>query len=61
MRVLATRAKNLLIGEDATAATEYAVMLGLIVLVALVSIALLGEHVRDFFFDTSDDLPDGTA
>jgi Flp pilus assembly pilin Flp len=61
MRILATRAKNLLSSEDATAATEYAVMLGLIVLVALVSITLLGEHVRDFFFGTSADLPDGKA
>jgi hypothetical protein len=36
-------------------------MLALIVLVALAAIALLGENVRDFFSNTSDDLPEGTA
>lgn len=61
MRKLAAQAKNLLMSEDGPTATEYAVMLGLIVLVALVSITLLGEHVRDFFFQTSADLPEGTA
>lgn len=59
MKTLITRAKDVLTSEDATAATEYAVMLGLIVLVALASIVLLGSNVRDFFFGASQDLPDG--
>jgi pilus assembly protein Flp/PilA len=61
MMKLAKRAKSFLTDEDATAATEYAVMLALILLVALVAIVLLGENVRDFFSNTSDDLPEGTA
>lgn len=57
----AARARSLLNSEDGVAATEYAVMLGLIVLACLGSIVLLGEGVRDFFFDASAGLPDGTA
>ena len=58
---LAGGARQLLRDEDATAASEYAVMLGLIILAALSAIVLLGEGVRGFFGDASEDLPDGTA
>jgi pilus assembly protein Flp/PilA len=41
--------KRFLQSEDGPTATEYAVMLALIIIVALAAITLLGEKVRDIF------------
>ncbi len=43
------RIKHFLVSEDGPTATEYAVMLALIIIVALAAITLLGQKVRDIF------------
>jgi len=44
-----TRAKNFLKSEDGPTATEYAVMLALIIVVALAAIGTLGGTVNEMF------------
>lgn len=43
------------------AATEYALMLGVIVVAALTAAAVLGESVRDVFINEAWELPSGAA
>ena len=58
MKSLVTRAKSFLKSEDGPTATEYAVMLALIIIVALTAIQLLGEKVEDIFTNVEAELPD---
>jgi len=44
--------RRLLGGEEAASATEYAVMLALIIVVCLSSIALMGQSLRTSVFDS---------
>jgi Flp pilus assembly pilin Flp len=45
--------------EEAVTATEYAVMLAMIVLAAVYAIEALGNRVSDTFMIVSDDMPLG--
>ncbi len=60
MQALVKRAKSFLKSEDGPTATEYAVMLALIIIVALAGITLLGTKVNDIFTNVEGGLPDGT-
>jgi len=55
-----TRAKNFLRSEDGPTATEYAVMLALIIIVALGAITSLGTTVSTIFSDVDAALPTGS-
>ena len=56
-----TRAKNFLRSEDGPTATEYAVMLALIIIVALGAITGLGTTVSGIFTSVDSSLPSGAA
>lgn len=47
--------------EDGPTATEYAVMLALIIIVALGAITLLGNKVNTIFSNVETSLPDGSG
>ena len=49
MNAVLYRAKEFLVSESGPTAVEYAVMLALIIVVAIVAIQLLGTTVRDMF------------
>lgn len=49
MKAVYLRAKQFLVSESGPTAVEYAVMLALIIVVAIVAIQLLGTTVRDMF------------
>jgi pilus assembly protein Flp/PilA len=49
MQALITRAKRFLASEDGPTATEYAVMLALIIVVAIFAISTLGGKVNETF------------
>jgi pilus assembly protein Flp/PilA len=49
MRAWLRRAKDFLVQEDGPTATEYAVMLALIIVVAIAAIKILGENVNSTF------------
>ncbi len=49
MNALLKRTKEFLVSEAGPTAVEYAVMLALIIVVAIVAIQLLGTTVRDMF------------
>lgn len=49
MKALVSRAKAFLRSEDGPTATEYAVMLALIIIVAIGAITLLGQKVSTMF------------
>ncbi len=49
MKSVYLRAKQFLVSEAGPTAVEYAVMLALIIVVAIVAIQLLGTTVRDMF------------
>ena len=55
-----SRIKSFLVNEDGPTATEYAVMLALIIIVALAAVTLLGEKVRDIFTNVEGALPEGS-
>jgi pilus assembly protein Flp/PilA len=59
MKALANRAKSFIVSEDGPTATEYAVMLALIIIVAMAGITLLGTKVNDVFTNVKNKLPDG--
>ena len=56
-----TRAKNFLRSEDGPTATEYAVMLALIIIVALGAITGLGQTVDTIFTNVDNSLPTGSG
>jgi pilus assembly protein Flp/PilA len=51
--------KRFLVSEDGPTATEYAVMLALIIVVCLAAITLLGNKVSTIFSNVESALPDG--
>jgi pilus assembly protein Flp/PilA len=61
MNSFANRVKNFLKSEDGPTATEYAVMLALIIIVALGAITGLGTTVDAIFTNVDSSLPSGTG
>lgn len=59
MTSILNKAKQFLVSEDGPTATEYAVMLALIIIVALAAITSLGEQVSTVFTNVEGQLPDG--
>ena len=59
MKALMNRTKQFLVSEDGPTATEYAVMLALIIIVALAAITLLGNKVSTIFGNVQSNLPTG--
>ena len=56
MKALVKRAKQFLVSEDGPTATEYAVMLALIIVVALGAITILGTKVSTVFNNVNNSL-----
>ena len=54
MNALLSRAKAFLVNEDGPTATEYAVMLALIIVVAIAAVTLLGQSVKGVFTNVND-------
>lgn len=61
MTYMKNRMREFLVSEDGPTATEYAVMLALIIIVALAAITLLGQKVNTIFGNVETALPDGSA
>ncbi len=59
MQTIKNTVKRFLVSEAGPTATEYAVMLALIIVVALGGITLLGEKVNTIFTNIQSTLPDG--
>ncbi len=59
MQAIVKRAKSFLTSEDGPTATEYAVMLALIIIVAMAGITLLGAKVNSIFTTVEGGLPTG--
>jgi pilus assembly protein Flp/PilA len=55
------RVKQFLVNEDGPTATEYAVMLALVIIVCIAGITLLGTTVNGVFNTVSSGLPDGSG
>jgi pilus assembly protein Flp/PilA len=56
MKALKERIHSFLVSEDGPTATEYAVMLALIIIVALGAITILGEKVSGVFSNVNTEL-----
>jgi len=54
MKAIARRVREFLVNEDGPTATEYAVMLALIIVVAVTAISTLGTNVNDTFTSVND-------
>ena len=61
MRTFWNRTKDFLRSEDGPTATEYAVMLALIIVAAIGSIQLVGDKVSETFTNVEAALPDVAA
>ena len=61
MNAMISRMKAFLVSEDGPTATEYAVMLALIIIAALTAITALGTKVSDIFSNVDSNLDSGTA
>ena len=59
MKALVKKARTFLKSEDGPTATEYAVMLALIIIVALAAITLLGTKVKTIFTNTAGSISTG--
>ena len=59
MKALVKKARDFLRSEDGPTATEYAVMLALVIIVALAAITLLGNKVKTIFTTVAGNLPSG--
>jgi pilus assembly protein Flp/PilA len=57
--VMINRIKSFIVNEDGPTATEYAVMLALIIIAALAAITSLGTKVRDIFTTVDNSLSTG--
>ena len=57
MKSLINRVKSFLVEEDGATATEYAVMLALIIVIALGAISALGTKVSSTFVDLETAIP----
>ena len=58
MQKIALKLGDLLRNEEGATATEYAVMLALIIIVCIVAIALLGNRVNNSFQEMANLVPD---
>lgn len=54
MKAIVNRFREFLVSEDGPTATEYAVMLALIIVVAIAAIQTLGTNVNQTFEDVND-------
>lgn len=61
MNAFLTRAKSFLANEDGPTATEYAVMLALIIIIALGAITALGSKVSAVFTNITAAMPTGSS
>jgi pilus assembly protein Flp/PilA len=61
MKALGRRVRDFLVSEDGPTATEYAVMLALIIVVAIAAITALGQNVNSTFGDVNDQAFNGGA
>ena len=61
MNALKERIRSFVVSEDGPTATEYAVMLALIIIVALAAIQLLGTKVSTIFTNVEGALPEGAG
>jgi len=61
MQSFFNRVKSFLASEDGPTATEYAVMLALIIIIALGAISALGTKVSSVFTNIEAELPDGSG
>ncbi|MHC4445477.1 MAG: Flp family type IVb pilin [Planctomycetota bacterium] len=59
MKSLINKAKSFLKSEDGPTATEYAVMLALIIAVCITAVQLIGEKVESMFNTMQAALPGG--
>lgn len=59
--MLLKKMRELVRSEEGATATEYAVMLALIIVVAIAAVSWLGQEVKNTFQNVSDALPDPTA
>ncbi len=57
MNALINRVKSFFVEEDGATATEYAVMLALIIVIALGAISALGTKVSATFADVESQMP----
>lgn len=55
MKALGRKVRDFLVSEDGPTATEYAVMLALIIVVAIAAITLLGTNVNATFESVNTD------
>ncbi len=55
MRTLVSQAKRFLLEEEGATATEYAVMIALIILVCISAVAAMGEKVSSVFVLTEQE------
>ena len=60
-RTMIDRVKSFWVNEDGPTATEYAVMLALIIIAALTAITALGTKVSGIFSNVESNLSEGTA
>jgi pilus assembly protein Flp/PilA len=60
MQAFLSRAKAFLESEDGPTATEYAVMLALVLMVVIGGVTLLGTKVNDMFTNADSQLDPGT-
>ncbi len=58
MNRMLMKCRELVCSEEGATATEYAVMLALIIIVAIGAITLLGKKVNNTFQNIADNLPD---
>ena len=61
MEHLIHRAKSFIVSEEGPTATEYAVMLALIIMVCIGAITGIGQTVSTIFTNVDNSLPTGTA
>ncbi len=59
--LLAQRLPRLLVEEDGPSATEYAILLAILVLVAIVSIQSIGERMYNVYLAIDGTMPDGDS
>lgn len=58
MNALRLKCRELLASEEGATATEYAVMLALIIIVCIAAIVVLGNKVNNTFQNMADLMPD---
>ena len=57
MSGLAMRVRSFVFDDEGATATEYAVMLALIIVVCIAAVAALGDKVSDIYVDVESALP----